>query len=245
MALRRLVLVFASLLACWALPALAQPNAPSIEVPGANVPRAVHDKSSSLSDVDYKLYWVSRPFPTDPAASTSTSLYQSAVSSLEPEPETSVTPSVAAASTEQQDALDDDLQAILSAHPSPGARSLSDPRERVDLSDEPYQSVINSPTAQPTSPVASAAGSQPSDSSSESDTTHPLSAGSAPQSPPATTSRLSSPPPVPATTTASGTGARDSPSVATGGFGTTGVSHSETRGRSSADPQTSTQREPS
>ena len=39
MALRRLVLFFASALACAALPAFAQPSGPSIEVPGANAPR--------------------------------------------------------------------------------------------------------------------------------------------------------------------------------------------------------------
>ena len=33
MAMRRLVLVLAGALACWALPALAQPNSPGVEIP--------------------------------------------------------------------------------------------------------------------------------------------------------------------------------------------------------------------
>jgi peptidyl-prolyl cis-trans isomerase SurA len=40
MAMRRLVLSLVGALAWWALPALAQPTGPSIEVPGANAPRA-------------------------------------------------------------------------------------------------------------------------------------------------------------------------------------------------------------
>ena len=40
MALRRLVLSLLGALACWVLPAPAQPTSPGIEVPGANLPRA-------------------------------------------------------------------------------------------------------------------------------------------------------------------------------------------------------------